>query len=81
MDEDLKPCPNCGHPPGVYHGTHGDQYGDSVECGRDGCPQGDDDGPVWNYTDWHSAVKRWNVYVDAINNAKSKLGLSRLEGQ
>jgi hypothetical protein len=75
MDVDLKPCPNCGHPPKVYHGVYGGLDGESVECDRNECPHGDDDGPVWQYTDWQSAVKRWNVYVDAVNNAKSKLGL------
>lgn len=30
--EVLLPCPVCGKPPRVYHGSNGDECGDSVEC-------------------------------------------------
>ena len=68
MAEELKPCPFCGRKPHVYHGAHGGEYGDSVECDQDDCPQPDSDGPAWHYTSWPEAVRRWNDY--ATTNAR-----------
>lgn len=63
MDDELLPCPYCHRQPHVHHGVHGDLYGDSIECDRDDCPQPDNDGPVWHYTSWGEAVRRWNEFA------------------
>lgn len=56
------PCPYCGRAPNVHHGVHNGQYGASIECGRDDCPE-PDDRPGWPYASWQQAVARWNEYA------------------
>ena len=62
MEKETKPCPHCGELPRIYHGVHDGKYGDSVEC----VCEWDQRPEPWHYTDWHSAVKRWNRYVDSF---------------
>lgn len=60
---DLPRCPHCGMPPLVYHGAHCGVYGDSIECDRDDCSGAGVDHPVWHYTAWDEAVRRWTEHA------------------
>lgn len=67
MGDQLLPCPYCGRTPYVYHGVYRGVCGDSIECGRDDCPEPDAAlDLVWHYTNWDKAVRRWNEHATSL---------------